>query len=624
MANSFREADTMVYRDSVTFVTGFNVLADEPFTIGSPTSVNSFLNTYNQIRPYGGVSGMVTLTGDQSITGIKTFNSSIIVNASTALSNVVINGNLDGGTNNPFVISCDNPMKIGDVYGAGNGACLTLNGQIGTFIFDNNGYGNPIEVRIGNSSCPSSQLGFYDVANDNFNTILVGDNSLNISSDLNINGSLNAQDQLTFATNLWSTSTQLILATDNGIKRAEITWGKFGVNMPVGAIPQYTFDVSGTGNFGVLFVSGKDIKNLYYPLSNSSGFITSGSISGTGGFLPMFTGSGITNSPIQIVSSGTLFPNQLLLQSGNITCVKPSGGGTYKSFDLFADNGNMSWPNINDTYFQLSNRVNGTKHELLNIHSIDATSNVMDFQGYIRPVAFQNQTSLAPIQFQYCGLQINTSGNDFDTLTTDRAITFTMTQADSASFLGTKFKTTKTIVTGAKILTVFNNTKEIFSMTPSGNVGILNTTPQYQLDVSGTGNFTSLLVSGTNITNTINSQLGKQWGNLTNSATTVWNVTPNDMEDRNILILTGNTTLAISGLYNGWAGTLQTIQSGLNLTGVGGVATGWSLTLPSGTKVMNAGSGQILLTQVSGAIDFINFMSTNGTNLFANIGNNFT
>lgn len=105
------------------------------------------------------------------------------------------------------------------------------------------------------------------------------------------------------------------------------------------------------------------------------------------------------------------------------------------------------------------------------------------------------------------------------------------------------------------------------------------------------------------------------WSNLTWSATTVWTAAQT-YEDRKILIMTGNSVLQINNLYNGWAGVLQTIQSGT-------ATSGYSLTLPAATKVMNGGSGQIFLTSGSGAYDIISFVY-NGTNLFASAGNNFS
>lgn len=113
---------------------------------------------------------------------------------------------------------------------------------------------------------------------------------------------------------------------------------------------------------------------------------------------------------------------------------------------------------------------------------------------------------------------------------------------------------------------------------------------------------------------TTNSNINPTWSYLTWGSTTTWNTTTGIVEDRKILILTGSSTLTISGLFNGWAGILETIQSGTNFV----------LTLPSGTKVANNGLGTIPLTSgVSGAIDMISF-AYNGLNLFANIANQWT
>ena len=104
------------------------------------------------------------------------------------------------------------------------------------------------------------------------------------------------------------------------------------------------------------------------------------------------------------------------------------------------------------------------------------------------------------------------------------------------------------------------------------------------------------------------------FSNLNCLPTTIWNVISGVVEDKRILNLTGSTTLAISGLYNGWEGLLKTIQSG----------SGFNLNLPSGTKVAYNGSGQISLTTgISGSIDFLSFVY-DGNTLFANIANQFS
>ena len=80
--------------------------------------------------------------------------------------------------------------------------------------------------------------------------------------------------------------------------------------------------------------------------------------------------------------------------------------------------------------------------------------------------------------------------------------------------------------------------------------------------------------------------------------------------------MTGHTTLAISGLFNGWAGLLQTIQSG-------NAASGYNLTLPANTRTPYAGSGKIYLTSGSGVRDMIGLVY-DGSLLFASIANKWT
>lgn len=63
MSNAFRESETMTYRNFVTFVTGFGVVADAPFVVGSNTTTNSTLITHNAILPFGGISGYVPYSG---------------------------------------------------------------------------------------------------------------------------------------------------------------------------------------------------------------------------------------------------------------------------------------------------------------------------------------------------------------------------------------------------------------------------------------------------------------------------------------------------------------------------------------------------------------------------------
>ena len=105
------------------------------------------------------------------------------------------------------------------------------------------------------------------------------------------------------------------------------------------------------------------------------------------------------------------------------------------------------------------------------------------------------------------------------------------------------------------------------------------------------------------------------WNTLPWNNPIIWNATLNSVEDRIRIVLTGNSTLNISGLYNGWAGAAEIIQSG-NST------SGYSLGLPSNTKVINSGSGILNLTRISGARDIAGF-EYNGFTLFCALGNSF-
>lgn len=110
-----------------------------------------------------------------------------------------------------------------------------------------------------------------------------------------------------------------------------------------------------------------------------------------------------------------------------------------------------------------------------------------------------------------------------------------------------------------------------------------------------------------------------------NSGFVLWTVSPNIAEERRIMHLTGNTILQISGLYNGWAALLETIQSGtasgtfsLSASGyLSGQTTGF---LP---KVINSGAGSLPISRVSGNIDIFGLIC-DGTNLFISCGNSFS
>lgn len=98
---------------------------------------------------------------------------------------------------------------------------------------------------------------------------------------------------------------------------------------------------------------------------------------------------------------------------------------------------------------------------------------------------------------------------------------------------------------------------------------------------------------------------------LTDGAVVIWDLKVGYNAE---VTLNGNRSLVVSGLTNGDYGTLVITQ------GVGGSKT---LTLPSNSKVSNAGSGALTLSTVAGSIDMCTFYY-DGTTLFWNLATDFT
>jgi len=104
------------------------------------------------------------------------------------------------------------------------------------------------------------------------------------------------------------------------------------------------------------------------------------------------------------------------------------------------------------------------------------------------------------------------------------------------------------------------------------------------------------------------------WGYLSWASTVTWTGVSGIFEDRRIINSTGAFTLALSGMFNGWAGSLEIYQSG---------SGAWGVTLPSNTKVINGGSGAVVLsTGISGARDILGFEYIDNA-LFCAYGNLF-
>lgn len=98
---------------------------------------------------------------------------------------------------------------------------------------------------------------------------------------------------------------------------------------------------------------------------------------------------------------------------------------------------------------------------------------------------------------------------------------------------------------------------------------------------------------------------------LKDQATVTWNI--NDGYNAQIT-LAASRTLAIAGARLGMYGTIKIIQGGVG---------SFTLTLPSGSKVANAGAGALTLSTAAGSIDIASFYY-DGTNYFWTLSTDFT
>lgn len=108
------------------------------------------------------------------------------------------------------------------------------------------------------------------------------------------------------------------------------------------------------------------------------------------------------------------------------------------------------------------------------------------------------------------------------------------------------------------------------------------------------------------------SALSPSFTQLTDGATITWTVSNTRINNANVT-LGGARTLSISGAAAGYTGTLTCRQDG---TG------GRTLALPSGSKVINGGSGAATLTSTASAVDVLCWIY-DGTNYWWTVGPNF-
>ena len=109
------------------------------------------------------------------------------------------------------------------------------------------------------------------------------------------------------------------------------------------------------------------------------------------------------------------------------------------------------------------------------------------------------------------------------------------------------------------------------------------------------------------------SGIAPAFATLTDGATVTITCSSNKVSQNATVTLGGNRTLAISGATDGMTGVLFVIQ------GTGGSHT---LTLPSGSLVVNGGGGEVTLSTAEDSIDVLTWIY-DGTNYFWTYGTNF-
>ncbi|MBB6500846.1 hypothetical protein [Pedobacter cryoconitis] len=157
--------------------------------------------------------------------------------------------------------------------------------------------------------------------------------------------------------------------------------------------------------------------------------------------------------------------------------------------------------------------------------------------------------------------------------------------------------------TAAKNLLLFTggtaSTNERMRINSTGNVGI-GKTPLFKFDVKGRGSFDSTVVAP-NYASALQTL---------SSGTITWDQTKGATAT---VTLTGNSTLTITNAIAGMYGLIKVKQD----------ATGSrTLTLPTGSKVINGGGGLVTLTTTANAIDVLSYFY-DGTNYFWTIGYNY-
>lgn len=410
-------------------------------------------------------------------------------------------------------------------------------------------------------------------------------NAINLSGNLQTTGStldgkinsLSGYSNLIFAT----------IVTTNAISGNLIVTGQTLYNLITGFSGQSIIDYATKINLGstgstldnkINSLSGYSNNNFYLK-TNPDGYAQSGNfisgISITGGLairgaLNINAGSNITLT--QNGSNSFSIASAAGASVGGVTGISVTGGSAITGLISFTGIGGLQLYQVNNT-IQFSG--GGGSSNIINNYSINSGSGLFIYRSGVTS-GISEQFFTFPTILDSRPIVIATLHNDYFS----DILAYQISGANTSGFWG-----------------IFSD-----SVPYTG----------YYFDImacnSSTTGMATIVIGGSSVSSST-------WSSLTWGTGTTWAASSNVIEDKAILTLTGNSTLNITNLYNGWAGVLQVIQSGNS-------SSGYLLTAPASTRVANAGSGIFSLTRVSGAIDIIGF-EYDGSKLFASVGNNY-
>ena len=407
-------------------------------------------------------------------------------------------------------------------------------------------------------------------------------NAINLSGNLQTTGStldgkinsLSGYSNLTFAT----------IITTNAISGNLIVTGQTLYNLITGLSGQSVIDYATKINLGstgstldnkINSLSGYS-NNSFYLKTNPDGYAQSGrfisGISITGGLAIQGALNISAGSNIALTQNGN---NSFSISSsaigggGGVTGISITGGNSITGLVSFTGLGGLQIYQVNNSI-----QISGGGGVTTNNYSINSGSGLFIYRSGVTS-GISEQFFTFPTILDSRPIVIATLHNDYFS----DILAYQISGANTSGFWG-----------------IFSDTVPYtgyyFDIMASNS----STTGMATIVIGGTSSITS-----------------STWANLTWATGVIWPTTVNSVEDKAILIMTGNSTLNIANLYDGWAGTIKLIQSGNR----------GNLTLPPGTKAINGSSGYFQLTTgISGAIDLISFQY-DGTHLLATAGFNF-